>query len=52
MGHGYGFIAGMLCGLIPKKKMLRWGTPTTLKDIVWIVAYFAIFAIGWALALN
>lgn len=52
LGHGYGFIAGMLCGLIPKKKMLRWGTPTTLKDIVWIAAYFAIFAIGWALALN
>lgn len=51
LGHGYGFIAGMLCGLIPKKKMLRWGTPTTLKDLVWIAAYFGIFAIGWQLAL-
>jgi membrane associated rhomboid family serine protease len=52
LGHAYGFLAGMLCGFIPKKKMLRWGTPTTLKDLVWIAAYFAVFAIGWSLALN
>ena len=51
LGHAYGFIAGMLCGLIPKKKMLRWGTPTAPKDIVWIIAYFAIFIMGWKLAL-
>ena len=51
LGHAYGFIAGCICGLIPKKKTLRWGTPTTLADLVWVAAYFAIFIIGWKAAL-
>ena len=50
LGHAYGFIAGMLCGIIPKKKMLRWGEPTALIDLVWVVAYYAIFVIGWKMA--
>lgn len=52
LAHAYGFIAGLFCGFIPKKKALRWGTPTALVDLVWIIAYFAIFIIGWKLALS
>jgi membrane associated rhomboid family serine protease len=51
LGHAYGFIAGAICGLIPQKKTLRWGTPTTIADLVWVAAYFAIFIIGWKAAL-
>ena len=52
LGHAYGFIAGCICGLIPKKSTLRWGTPTTLADLFWVVAYFALFAVGWKFALS
>ena len=51
LGHAYGFIAGIFCGFIPKKKALRWGTPTTLTDLVWVAIYFAIFIAGWKFAL-
>ena len=51
LGHLYGFIAGLLCGFIPKKKTLRWGTPTVATDILWIAAYYALFIIGWTLAI-
>ncbi len=51
LGHTYGFIAGLFCGFIPKKKALRWGTPTKLVDLVWVAIYFAFFAIGWKFAL-
>ena len=51
LGHLYGFIAGLLCGFIPKKKTLRWGTPTAVTDIFWIFAYYVLFIIGWTLAL-
>lgn len=50
LGHLYGFIAGIFCGFIPKKKTLRWGAPTEITDIFWILAYYTLFAIGWALA--
>ena len=46
----YGFIAGLLCGFIPSKKSLRWGAPVAASDIFWVIAYYAIFAIGWAFA--
>ena len=52
LGHAYGFIAGIFCGFIPKKKALRWGTPTTLTDLVWVAIYFAIFIAGWKFALT
>ncbi len=51
LGHLYGFIAGILCGFIPKKKTLRWGAPTVAADILWIAAYYALFIIGWTLAI-
>ena len=51
LGHAYGFVAGAICGLIPQKKTLRWGTPTTLADLVWVAIYFAIFIVGWKFAL-
>ena len=51
LGHLYGFIAGLLCGFIPKKKTLRWGAPTAVTDIFWIFAYYVLFIIGWTLAL-
>lgn len=51
LGHAYGFVAGLLCGLLPKKKTLRWGTPTALADLVWVALYFAFFAVAWKFAL-
>ena len=51
LGHAYGFIAGLFCGLIPKKKALRWGSPVAPVDTLWAAAYFAIFFAGWKLAL-
>ena len=51
LGHLYGFIAGILCGFIPTKKALRWGAPTVATDIFGILAYYALFVIGWALAI-
>ena len=32
LGHAYGFVAGLFCGFIPKKKSLRWGTPLSSAD--------------------
>ena len=52
LGHLYGFIAGLFCGFIPKKKTLRWGAPTVKADIIWNIAYYAMFIIGWTLALS
>ena len=43
-------IAGLLCGFIPSKKSLRWGAPVAASDIFWVIAYYAIFIIGWAFA--
>ena len=51
LGHLYGFIAGLLCGFIPTKKTLRWGAPTVATDIFGVLAYYALFAIGWTLAI-
>ena len=51
LGHLYGFIAGTLCGFIPKKKTLRWGAPTGIADISGVFAYYILFVIGWTLAL-
>ena len=50
LAHLYGFIAGLLCGFIPSKKSLRWGAPVAASDIFWVIAYYAIFIIGWAFA--
>ena len=52
LGHLYGFIAGLFCGFIPKKKTLRWGAPSNATDILWAFAYYALFLMGWALALT
>jgi membrane associated rhomboid family serine protease len=42
---------GLLCGFIPTKKTLRWGAPTVATDIFGVLAYYALFAIGWTLAI-
>lgn len=52
LGHLYGFIAGLFCGLIPKKKSLRWGTTATKTDIFWTILYFVLFIIGWYFAFK
>ena len=51
LGHLYGFITGLFCGFIPKKKTLRWGAPTAITDIFWAIAYYILFVIGWTLAI-
>lgn len=51
LAHFYGFVVGLLCGLIPQKKSLRWGSPVAASDAIWIIGYYAFFAIGWYLAL-
>lgn len=51
LGHAYGFLAGLLCGLIPSKNALRWGTPLALIDFIGLAIYYALFAITWKFAL-
>lgn len=51
LGHAYGFIAGLVCGLIPTQKALRWGTPLALVDFFSLVIYYSLFAIAWGFAL-
>lgn len=50
LAHFYGFLIGLLCGFIPKKKSLRWGAPVSYTDIFWIAGYYAFFAIAWSFA--
>lgn len=52
LGHAYGFIAGLFCGLIPSKKALRWGTPLSSTDIVGILFYYALYAFAWKMAMS
>lgn len=51
LGHAYGFLAGLVCGLIPSRKALRWGTPLSHVDLISLFFYYGIFAIGWNLAI-
>lgn len=51
LAHFYGFLAGLLCGFLPRKKQLLWGTqPKAFDAILWAL-YFATFAIIWKIAL-
>ncbi len=50
LGHLYGFIAGLLCGLIPKKKSLRWGSPLTTTDGLGLLLYYGLFILAWKMA--
>lgn len=51
LGHAYGYIAGLFCGLIPKRKSLRWGTPLTAADSLGLLLYYCIFLLAWKNAL-
>ncbi len=51
LGHAYGFIAGLFCGLIPSKKALRWGTPLSTADGIGLLLYYALYVIAWKIAM-
>ena len=51
LGHAYGFIAGLFCGLIPSKKALRWGTPLSTVDGIGLLLYYAFYVVAWKLAM-
>ena len=51
LGHAYGFIAGLFCGLIPSKKALRWGTPLSTADGIGLLLYYAFYIVAWKLAM-
>lgn len=51
LGHFYGFVAGLLCGLIPSHKSLRWGTPLAAVDGIGLLLYYAIAILAWRIAL-
>ncbi|MCQ2105753.1 MAG: rhomboid family intramembrane serine protease [Fibrobacter sp.] len=51
LGHAYGFVAGLVCGLIPTTKALRWGAPLSTVDGLGLLAYYGLFALAWNLAL-
>lgn len=51
LGHAYGFIAGLFCGLIPSKKALRWGTPLSSVDGIGLLLYYAFYVIAWKMAM-
>lgn len=52
LGHAYGFIAGLFCGLIPSKKALRWGTPLSTVDGIGLLFYYGLYAAAWKMALG
>lgn len=52
LGHAYGFIAGLFCGLIPSKKALRWGTPLSSVDGIGLLLYYAFYVIAWKMAMS
>ncbi len=52
LGHAYGFVAGLFCGFIPKKKSLRWGTPLSSADGVGLLMYYGLYLLAWKLALG
>lgn len=51
LGHAYGFVAGLACGLIPSGKTLRWGAPLAMIDFVNLALYYGLFALAWSFAL-
>lgn len=51
LGHGYSFMAGLLCGFIPSHKSLRWGTPLSTADGIGLFLYYGLYLGAWALAL-
>ena len=52
LGHAYGFVAGLFCGFIPKKKSLRWGTPLSSADGLGLLMYYSLYLAAWKLALG
>ena len=52
LGHAYGFVAGLFCGFIPKKKSLRWGTPLSSADGLGLLMYSGLSLADWRLALG
>jgi membrane associated rhomboid family serine protease len=52
LGHAYGFVAGLFCGFIPKKKSLRWGTPLSSADGIGLSMYYGLYLLAWKLALG
>ena len=52
LGHAYGFVAGLFCGFIPKKKSLRWGTPLSSADGMGLLMYYGLYLLAWKLALG
>ena len=52
LGHVYGFVTGLFCGFIPKKKSLRWGTPLSSADGVGLLIYYGLYLLAWKLALG
>ncbi len=52
LGHAYGFVAGLFCGFIPKKKSLRWGTPLSSADGLGLLMYYGLYLAAWKLALG
>ena len=52
LGHAYGFVMGCLCGFIPKKSSLKWGTPSTKTDFILGAIYFVLFALAWIFAFR
>lgn len=51
LAHFYGFLAGLLCGFVPRKKQLLWGTQPRAFDAVLWALYFGAFAVIWKIAL-
>lgn len=52
LGHAYGFVAGLFCGFMPKKKSLRWGTPLSSADGLGLLMYYGLYLAAWKLALG
>ena len=52
LAHFYGFVLGIFCGLIPRKKKLLWGAPLKWVDGALILLYLGVFGMVWKIALS
>lgn len=50
LAHGYGFLFGLVCGVLPRKKTLLWGDALSLKDLAYSLISLAIVAYAFSKA--
>ena len=47
LAHFYGLVLGVATGFLPKKKVLLWGSPVGVRDLLSWIFFFAFFLLAW-----